>query len=65
MAVTMASQKPYNQTLCNDCIEDKHNEQDFVSSNDEVPITILKKRLASGEISKEEYEELKSTLEQI
>jgi len=30
---------------------------------DDDPLTILKKRLAKGEITKEEYEDLKSALE--
>ena len=33
------------------------------SSPDDDPLTILKKRFAKGEISKEEYEEMKSVLE--
>jgi len=33
------------------------------SSSDDDPLTILKKRFAKGEITKEEYEEMKSVLE--
>ena len=33
------------------------------SSSDDDPLLILKKRFAKGEITKEEYEEMKSVLE--
>ena len=33
------------------------------SSPDDNPLTILKKRFAKGEISKEEYEDMKSVLD--
>lgn len=34
-----------------------------IEKNDDDPLTILKKRLAKGEITKAEYEDLKSALE--
>ena len=37
--------------------------QKKTSTSDDDPLTILKKRFAKGEISKEEYEEMKSVLE--
>jgi len=49
--------------------EHLRNAQDFSThvpppqKEDDDPLTILKKRLAKGEISKEEYNDLKSTLE--
>ncbi|WP_268542009.1 PH domain-containing protein [Candidatus Nitrosotenuis cloacae] len=40
-----------------------HNAPRIVEKNDDDPLTILKKRLAKGEITKAEYEDLKSALE--
>lgn len=40
-----------------------HNVSRVVEKNDDDPLTILKKRLAKGEITKTEYEDLKSALE--
>ncbi len=40
-----------------------HNVPRIVEKSDDDPLTILKKRLAKGEITKAEYEDLKSALE--
>ncbi len=44
-------------------IYEKMEEKRGSSPDDDDPLTILKKRFAKGEISKEEYEEMKSVLE--
>ncbi len=44
-------------------IYEKMKEKRGSSPDDDDPLTILKKRFAKGEISKEEYEEMKSVLE--
>ncbi len=41
----------------------KRMKQKNTSTSDDDPLTILKKRFAKGEITKEEYEEMKSVLE--
>jgi len=40
-----------------------HNAPMIIEKNDDDPLTILKKRLAKGEITKAEYEDLKTALE--
>ena len=48
--------------ICSACLNGNHTEDDFASS-DESPLTLLKKRLANGEITMEEFEEIKRAIE--
>jgi uncharacterized membrane protein len=42
---------------------DDNNEEKKVIDKEEDPVRIIKRRLAKGEISKEEYEELRKAIE--
>ena len=44
-------------------MEDVKNDKNTSASSDDDPLIILKRRFAKGEITKEEYEEMKSVLE--
>lgn len=61
IAVISVTCESYKQIICNECLERNHKQNSF--SEYDSPITTLKKRLAKGEITKAEYEDLKSVLE--